>query len=211
MNFITQILKEYYSQRFEEFGSTPEGVDWNTEESVNLRYEKMMEIIDKNSIIEHKKVSILDVGCGYGGLYQYAKNNNIYIDYTGIDVCENMIQWASANFSDARFYTIDIFDFDTKDRFDYVVCNGILTQKLTVSIVDMDKYTLLLIKKMFDLCNIGIVFNTMTTKVNFMTNNLYYKNPIELFAFCFIEITKNIKLDHTYPLYEYCIYLYKEK
>ena len=61
---------------------------------------------------------------------------------------------------------------------------------------------------MFRICNRGIAFNIMTTKVNYFSNNLYYKSPIEALSFCLNEITTKVKLDHNY-LYEYTLYLYK--
>lgn len=96
------------------------------------------------------------------------------------------------------------------EKFDYVVCNGILTQKLDSSIFEMDKYAKKIVKKMYELCEIGIAFNLMTTHVNYFASNLFYRNPIELLAWCMTEITPKVRLDHAYPLFEYTIYLYRE-
>ena len=94
-------------------------------------------------------------------------------------------------------------------QFDYVVCNGILTQKLETAGLEMDRFANRLVRQMFSLCTIGIAFNVMTTKVNYYSNNLYYRNPAELFSWCLSELSTHIKLDHSYPLYEYTIYLYR--
>jgi hypothetical protein len=51
----------------------------------------------------------------------------------------------------------------------------------------------------------------MTSKVNFYANNLYYRNPSEMLAWCQMEITPFVKLNHAYPLYEYTVYLYREQ
>lgn len=98
--------------------------------------------------------------------------------------------------------------FDRK--FDYLVCNEILTQKLDVSVFQMDLFASELIRRMFELCNFGIAFNMMTTTVNYFSNNLYYREPAEMLSWCLSEITAHAKLDHAYPLYEYTIYLYRE-
>jgi len=206
---ITDELHNHYKNRFEEFGPTSKGVDWGKEEDVALRYAQMLKVILPDSNRNSETVSLLDIGCGYGGLYLYAKEKGLALNYTGIDVAENMISYAKGRFPDAEFICQNIFEFNPNDEFDYVVCNGILTQKLSASILDMDKFSNELISKMFKLCKKGIAFNVMTTKVNFMVNNLYYKNPVELFAYCLNEYTTKIKVDHAYPLYEYTIYLYK--
>ncbi len=208
MSEITNKLKQHYEATFRENGPTPQGVDWGTDASrLALRYEKMLAVISQNSA---RAPSLLDVGCGFGGLLDYARLKGLELDYTGIDVAENMIQWACDTCPDAKFILGDIFEYEFDQCFDYVVCNGILTQKLDVSGSVMDQFAARLIKQMYELCNMGIAFNVMTTKVNFFSNNLYYRNPAELFAWCFSEITPFIRLDHAYPLYEYTLCLYRE-
>jgi SAM-dependent methyltransferase len=205
MHNVSIQLRDHYSQKFTEFGATPKGVDWGKKDDVLLRYEKMLNVIERGA----EAPSLLDVGCGYGGLYIFAIEQNLKINYTGIDVSENMIAYARKNITDAQFYEGDILAYNPPQPFDYVVCNGVLTQKLKVSIRDMDDFSHLLIPKMFSLCSRGIVFNIMTSKVNYMEDNLYYRNPVELFAFCLTNITRRIKIDHSY-LYEYSVYLYRE-
>lgn len=153
--------------------------------------------------------SILDVGCGYGGFFQYLSNQEISHEYTGIDVVRSMISWANENHQNGHFICSDFMNYDFDYEFDYVVCNGILTQKLDVEGIFMDKYASNLIKRMFSLCKTGISFNIMSTKVNFFSNNLYYRNPAEIISWCLSEITPHLKLDHSYPLYEYTVCLYK--
>lgn len=213
MDNITLELKKHYSQSFKQYGPTPKGVDWGEKEDVSLRYHKMISVIGEER--QKDSISLLDVGCGYGGLLQYMYTNSIpdrdiNILYTGIDVVESMIDYAKANFKEANFIHGDIFDLDTKETFDYVICNGILTQKLSASTMDMDKFAHKLIKKMYALCNVGVVFNIMTSKVNYTVSNLYYRNPGDLFIYCMNEITSKLKIDHAYPLFEYTMYLYKE-
>jgi SAM-dependent methyltransferase len=182
-------------------------VDWGSDESkLLLRYDKMLSVVDR---VAGNKRSLLDVGCGYGGLQSYANNKNIDLDYTGIDVAGNMIEWAVANVPSGNFIQGDILDYKFDRQFDYVVCNGILTQKLETAGREMDQFAAQLIRRMFSLCTIGIAFNVMTTKVNYFSNNLYYRNPAELFSWCLSEISPHLKLDHSYPLYEYTIYIYR--
>lgn len=207
MDPISKALGQHYSEKFSLHGPSPEGVDWGSDErKVLLRYDKMLAVAD---YVAGKKHSLLDVGCGYGGLRQYATSKNIDLDYTGIDVASNMIEWAGENLPSGNFIHGNIVDYKFAREFDYVVCNGILTQKLETAGLQMDQFAAQLIRQMFSLCTIGIAFNVMTTKVNYYSNNLYYRNPAELFSWCLSEISPHIKLDHSYPLYEYTIYLYR--
>ncbi len=202
---ISTKMKVHYSQTFQEHGPNARGVDWGKEEDVHLRYGKMLAV---SRYSEDDSYTLLDVGCGYGGLLQYAREHGKAIQYTGIDLCESMIEFGREKFSHATFLCQDIMEYQTEKQFDYVVCNGILTQKLTASILDMDYFARQLIRKMYHLSKKGIAFNVMTNKVNFMVSNLYYKSPVEMVNFCMEEVSTKIILDHAYPLYEYTIYLY---
>lgn len=207
MDPISEALRQHYSEKFSAHGPSSEGVDWGSDKSkISLRYDKMLHVVSSTYVNKH---SLLDVGCGYGGLLSYAMGKNIDLDYTGIDVAENMIEWARKNFPQNEFVLGDVLDIDFEKKYDYVVCNGILTQKLETPGLTMDAFAHKLIRRMYELCNEGIVFNVMTTKVNYFSNNLYYRNPAELLAWCISEISSHIKLDHSYPLYEYTIYVYR--
>jgi SAM-dependent methyltransferase len=207
MDPISKALAEHYSERFSVHGPSSEGVDWGADEArMFLRYDKMLSVA---TFPAGNRRSLLDAGCGYGGLQQFAIGKNIDLDYTGIDVAGNMIEWAQANLPSGNFIHGDILDHKFDRKFDYVVCNGILTQKLEAAGLEMDQFANELIRQMFSLCTIAVAFNVMTTKVNYYSNNLYYRNPAELFSWCLGEITPHIKLDHSYPLYEYTVYLYR--
>lgn len=207
---ISQDMRSHYSQKFTEFGATSKGVDWGREEDLNLRYYKMLAIINRDIFNSKKTITLLDVGCGYGGLFIYAQQHELPLQYTGIDVATNMISWAKENVHTAEFIEGDFMQHDFgQKRFDYVVCNGILTQKLGASLLDMEVFAKGLIKKMFDVCERGVAFNIMSTYVNFFAPNLYYKHPSDMLAYCLSEISGKVKLDHSYGLYEYTTYLYK--
>jgi SAM-dependent methyltransferase len=207
MHSVSEELRQHYSEKFSLHGPSSEGVDWGSDATkMLLRYDKMLGVVkDAGS----NKPSLLDVGCGYGGLQSYAAGKNIELDYTGIDVARNMIEWATEHAPAGRFIHGDVLEYNFEGGFDYVVCNGILTQKLETPGLQMDEFAAQLIRKMFSLCHVGVAFNIMTTKVNYYSNNLYYRNPAEMLAWCLSEISPHIKLDHAYPLYEYTICLYR--
>jgi len=210
MNNISSLLGEHYAKKFSEHGATPEGVDWGANPADHLlRIDRMLAVLELGEVAGSKH-SLLDVGCGYGSLLDLAKKRGIPLEYSGIDLCASMIDTAKTRHPDAEWNVGDVLNMDKGHRFDYVVCNGVLTQKLNASIRDMDRFLLDLLLRMFDICRIGIAFNVMTTHVNFMAPNLYYRNPVELIGWCMTELSSRIRLDHAYPMYEYTIYLYRE-
>ncbi|MBY0369528.1 class I SAM-dependent methyltransferase [bacterium] len=203
---ITQELAEHYSTTFRTHGATPQGVDWGREEDVLLRYAKMLEVIPAAE--KSQRVSLLDVGCGYGGLLEYAQKNGYQIDYTGIDASAELIEEAARRAPTACWIHSDVLSLSNQ-VYDYVVCNGILTQKLQTSHLEMDRYAEKLIQKLFALSERGAAFNVMSTFVNYQRDNLYHRSPTEMLCFCLSQITRKVRLDHAYPLYEYTVYLYQ--
>jgi SAM-dependent methyltransferase len=206
---IVDAYRKHYAATFARFGPTSRGVDWGEWPDVHIRYGKMLEVIEPVHAAQ-ATVSLLDVGCGFGGLLDYAKSRGTSIDYTGIDLIPEMVSHASKNHPDARFTVGDIFTLSESQSFDYAVCNGILTLKLETSILDMDQFARLLIRQIFSVARRGIAFNMMSSHVNFMAPHLYYKNPLEIIAFCSMELSRRFRLDHAYPLYEYTVYVYRD-
>ena len=53
---------------------------------------------------------------------------------------------------------------------------------------------------MFDLSRHGIAFNMMSTRVDFMADNIYYQNPADLLHWMRTELTPRVRLDHGYSM-----------
>lgn len=207
---ITKKFLEHYTKKFMEHGPSTEGVDWGSNvEKVIHRYGLMLNVITPPS---GSDTTVLDVGCGYGGLYAYAKERGMEISYTGVDIVKDMVDWAKREFSgEADFINGDILNMNIDgESYDYVICNGILTLRLDESNMEMEDYAKRIIREIYRICKKGCVFNMMTTKVNFFTNNLFYKSPAEMLAWCMMELTPYVRVDHSYYGFDYTVYLYKE-
>ncbi|TMV13508.1 class I SAM-dependent methyltransferase [Arenibacterium halophilum] len=207
MDRITQRMKDHYAGTFDRHGATSAGADWGSDETrLALRYDKMLAVLPPGL----RRPRLLDVGCGYGGLLSHANARGLSLEYTGIDVVPAMLHEARRTHPDAMFIEGDILDASLDGRYDIVVCNGILTQKLDTPGREMDDFARRLIRRLFDLSDIGCVFNTMTSKVNFHAENLYYQSPTDILAWCMAEVTPYFRIDHAYPLFEYSVYLFRE-
>jgi hypothetical protein len=132
-------------------------------------------------------------------------------------VVNEMVAYARSAFPEATFIDGDVFDINK--RFDYVVANGVLTQKLSATIPEMEALANSMIDKMFQLCRHGIAVNLMSTQVNYMVNNLYYRNPVEFLAYCFSRLSPRVILDHGYSslgrssgkFFDYIVYVYRSE
>ena len=215
MDAITRAQAAHFRRTFAEHGPNSKGVDWGSPEDTALLYDQMLNVIEP--LDANKGITLLDVGCGYGGLYLHALERGLLqnITYTGIDVVHEMLQQAALRFPDAVFIEQDVLTYDNPRGFDYVVCNGVLTTHFSPSLRDTDRWMKRVVMKLFELCRRGIAFNTMTTQVNYTEPHLFYKSPVELLAWCLSDISSYVRLDHAYSAFRpkkqfhYTVYAYR--
>jgi len=58
---IIKDVTNYYNDRLDRYGPTFQGVDWNSKESQELRFNQLIKVIKKND----NNFSILDYGCKF--------------------------------------------------------------------------------------------------------------------------------------------------
>lgn len=206
---MVDMYRQHHRSVFAQHGETPQGVDWGKRpEDHIMRLDNMLAVVPWPT--GANGFTMLDVGSGFGSLLGRARELNLPIHYTGIELVKEMAIRSRERHPEAEWLCGDVMTHDFDQPFDYVVNNGVLTQKLDASIAEMDAFVKAMIRRMFALCRYGIAFNLMTTRVNFMAPNLYYKSPVEMLAWCMSELTSKVRLDHSYPLYEYTMYLYRD-
>lgn len=201
MKNINPII-EYYSDKIIKHGTTPLGVDWNGEESQYLRFKILSNIIESK-----KEFSLLDFGCGYGEYFNYL--NSFYTDfkYFGFDLSKEMIIQAKKLNNKGEWLNSLPNDF----KIDYTILSGIFNIKLDISETEWEKYIFNTLKYINAISVKGFSFNMLTSYSDkeYMKNNLYYASPEKIFTFCKTNFSKYICLDHSYPLYEFSIFVKK--
>lgn len=198
----------YCESCLEKYGDTPAGVDWMTEEKVDIRYQVMLDIIKEN---DEKKVSLLDFGCGASHLYEYIKRRGMsdWIVYSGLDISEKYIELSKSKFPDLTFYCQDINDDDSSiDLYDYIIMNGVFTRKCDLPFEEMFAYFSKTIVKAFNKVKIGLAFNVMSKQVNWEDEELFYVPFDRMSQFLATEISRHFVFRHDYGLYEYTVYVY---
>jgi ubiquinone/menaquinone biosynthesis C-methylase UbiE len=70
---------------------------------------------------------VLDVGCGLGLDYKYYRDNDIEVDYTGIDVCKGFIEYCRDNYPEGRFEVQPSYEIACGDKeFDIATARHLL-------------------------------------------------------------------------------------
>lgn len=89
-----------YSHWLQEFGVTPRGAGWSSPERQQVSFDALLKLIPPDA----KAVSVVDVGCGYGALFDRIKDEPWFEGgrYLGVDICRPMISAAQVRIRDSR-------------------------------------------------------------------------------------------------------------
>ncbi|MBT8604115.1 class I SAM-dependent methyltransferase [Polynucleobacter paneuropaeus] len=195
----------YYSEKLQQFGETPKGVDWNSETSQSLRFSKLLGLIG-----DETSFSINDLGCGYGSLYPFLYSMYSSFEYIGYDISADMIAAATArhaNFTNAAFHKSEHIN----NRADYCVASGIFNVRLSYADGDWWEYIKSALDEMNKYSKKGFSFNCLTSYSDpeKMRDYLFYADPCKLFDYCKKKYSLNVALLHDYGLYEFTIIVRK--
>ena len=70
-------INKVYNSNFKVNGKSPEGVFWNSYYNQTKRFEELFKLLFL--INSNENISVADVGCGYGAMYEFIKKKNITI------------------------------------------------------------------------------------------------------------------------------------
>ena len=205
---VTDLLGEvtdYYSQKLAEHGQTPRGVDWNGEQSQELRFAQLGKVINADGAF-----SINDLGCGYGAFLDYLGSRFSDFSFLGVDVSAAMVAAAQERYQGNK--AAEFIVASEPDRIaDYTVASGIFNVRQQRSDAEWFDYIL----KTLDVMNAssarGFSFNCLSSysDEDKKRDYLYYADPNVLFDWCKRHYAKDVALLHDYGLYEFTLVVRK--
>ncbi len=201
---------EHYEKCLETYGDTHKGVDWPKEQDVNTRYQVMLDLIYFKKD-QSEKLSLLDFGCGASHLYEYMQKLEFSnLKYSGLDISDKFITLSKSKFPNNQYYNLDLLKENSKlPTFDYVVMNGVFTEKRELTFDEMFLYFTQLITKVYEISNKGFAFNVMSKAVEWERWDLFHLPTDLLIDFLTKNLTRNFIIRNDYGLYEYTVYVYK--
>lgn len=203
---IIEKNSQYFLRTLQEHGATPKGVDYNSEQSQEIRFQQLIRMVDSS-----QSYSLIDYGCGYGGMFAYLLKMKHSLIYYGYDLLEPMVTAGKAlyeGYTNCHF-TAHESDLSTMD---YVVESGIFNYKFPeFQTEDWTGYILKTLQKMFSLAEKGMAFNMLTSysDADRKRPNLYYGDPCFFFDYCKCNFSRNVALLHDYELYDFTILVKK--
>jgi ubiquinone/menaquinone biosynthesis C-methylase UbiE len=133
-------------------------VGWKTKQQQDGRFEKLIDIGIKSND------SLLDFGCGLSELFNYLKNKNINVKYTGIDINPKFLQMSmqkygeDVNFKVQKIKTIE----DIKGKYDWCIVSGTFNYGHTFEDIVYE------LEYLYNISNKGITFNLLSEKTQEM-------------------------------------------
>jgi SAM-dependent methyltransferase len=202
---MDELSKEYVISFFNKtlliHGNRPESLRW-TEEGQRKRYTYLLDI-DRN--IDGKK--ILDYGCGRGDFYQYLRERDISVNYTGFDINKRFILLAQKRYPECRFSVFDMEKDALNEDFDYIFLCGVYNLKVP-GLEETIKTSLI---KLFRHCRVALAFNALSAHNPQQDFELHYSYPEDICAFAVENLSPSVKIiDDALP-YDFTIFIYKER
>jgi SAM-dependent methyltransferase len=191
-------IKDFF-ERTAAKGDSHEGVGWPTLENQTIRFDAGLRLIDPAA----GEFSVNDFGCGLAHLYDYIRAKRLPMtEYRGYDLSERSLEIARARLGDE----VELIGTDhlTKAA-DYSFALGIFNTRLDVSDEEWLSFMKSVAHDLYEHSTRGCAFSSLSTYVDWMAPDLYYGNPMEMFAYCKEEISPRVVLLHDYPIFEWTI------
>jgi len=193
-------LENYYLESISENQRyDPQSLHWISRQSQHVRFEALYKNFD------FEKRSLLDVGCGYGDLYDYLNHQKrVKLEYQGIDFMQEFVDAAKDKFPHNYFFRGDFLELSMARKFDFVVGIGITSIRYDNSRL----YYFNLIKKMYESSNHSVIV-TFLRKDEHPENETYITfDPYEVLH-QYLTVTPNIRIINDYLRYEFMLVLDK--
>jgi len=162
-------ISSYYLPKIRDYKDDYKILGWEDRDSHISRFQSFITNFDIK-----RYDTFLDVGCGLGTILEYFKDSNITINYTGVDILEEMIVEAKRRHSESLFYNVDVFKEDKfTQTFDIVYASGIFN-------IDLGNNKLFLkraITRFYTLANSIIGFNLLHHNSKNRESGYFYFSP----------------------------------
>ena len=205
-------VKSYFADLLKTHGANYLGLGWNSMSAQEIRFDQLIKIVG------HSPYSLLDYGCGYGGLYDYLVRSGHAPIYYGYDIVESMIIQGRRTHPPIKGGHPDhpnchfSMDLATIPKVDYSIASGTFNMKLDTPAELWTASVLIELNTMWSHCTHGLAFNLLTSYADQdrLRPELYYADPCFFFDFCMRNFSRHVTLLHSYNLYDFTILVRKQ-
>ncbi len=190
----------WYGDKVRRFGYDHRGLGLRNRSSQEKRFDALMELGDLDG------ARLLDVGCGFGDFLVYLHQQGVKPVYTGLDICEPMVDRCRQLFGPAtgRFLVGDVLDFEPDETYDYVVASGLFGLD-SAGARERIRPTM---ERIFGWARIGAAMNFLGARSPAPVEQRISIDPAKALEAGF-ALTDALRLDHTYLPNDFTLCLYK--
>ncbi len=196
------IIKKY-TESYKKFGYSPKALGWE-----NGRQEIRFKILT-SFFSQFSNKTILDIGCGFGDLFQFIyKNVNVHFQYIGIDITPEFILKAQEIYSNdsAKFIEGDFLETRI-DSADIVLASGIFNHKLPSG--NNLEFVEAVMTKAWNIAKEGLAFDFLSDKVDYRHEHTFHNSPEKILALAY-NLGNNVILRNDYMPFEFALCLHKD-
>jgi SAM-dependent methyltransferase len=206
---ISEATIRRYSERYQQYLHDIKTLGWGSTEMQEYRFQQAINKLDLSN------KSVLDIGCGFGDLFNYLNKNDFPFDkYIGWDINPDLIENTLIKEGNVE---LDVFDIALKKPEKQVADIGMMFGLLNWKLENEEKnftYSMQLIKNAFEAVSETLV-------IDFLSTNYYSGYPVEDFVFYHdpaimikkvTEISNNFEIVHNYdpiPQKEFMLFIHK--
>jgi trans-aconitate methyltransferase len=191
------LIANYYDRLAATHGHTPQAVDAPDQAALDVRYQALGDVTDMNG------KTVLDVGCGYGGLGAYLTHRYPNIDYHGIDISQGLIDLGREAHPELTLTLRDLLDLADAPSYDVVIAQGIFYR------LESTEAPSTMVRRMFTIAREAVAFTSLSTWKPHRAAGELHIDPADTLKFC-RRLTSRVVLRHDYHPGDLAIYLYKE-
>lgn len=190
----------WYEDKVRRHGYDYQGLGFRTRTSQEKRFEALLGLGDFDG------ARLLDAGCGFGDFLAFLRDRGIEPVYTGVDICEPMIERCRERFSESegRFVVSDALDYRADEHYDFVVASGLFG-------LDYDGARELVrptLQHLFECAGVGLAANFLSTRSPLPAEKRIYLDPAKELEAALV-LTPAARLDHAYLPNDFTLFLYK--
>ncbi len=200
---ISEKIRERYHGRYAKLGRDVKSLGWGTSEQQNYRFSQIL-----HCGADFSGKNILDIGCGFGDLFAFLKNQSISLaSYEGWDLNSDFVKEASSRFFDdgsVCFREKNILTENTDEnpivkKWNIGVMLGLINFNWGKE-YDSTLFAQTLIERAFSLVDTALIFDFLSTHrtPNYPKEDfVVYFSPDDMMDFC-LKLTNNVVLLHNY-------------
>jgi len=184
-----------FSRRFTTFGPQPEASLWFSESRQRARFSVIADIICQR--IPNRKVSICDIGCGYGGFLKFLQDeyNNVDFEYTGYDLADNLIEFCDSKMSSKNAHFMQ--GSRPSELMDFSIMSGTYNYAPLTTVTDWRSYFRSELESIFAKTKKCLILNLMIADLpRISKSGIFYEELNDFKVFCEKRLGAVTTYDH---------------